>query len=893
MMSTTDVHRDPPQQCKRMAMIAATGVIAALLISIGGGCDGAEVDSDAPGPAAWIEQLREGNAVEREAAAKALAQQPHGTAFSPLRRVATRDHQVAVRAAALEALAAYGDEAREVLINRLDDDSERVRLIAARALGRLGDDAAAEALGAVLDREHESDAVRLGAITALGRVGPSGLDKLLPRFEDAAEQERATIIDAVARAGKRRHAPVLIEAMTADDTPTRRRAARALGGLGTGDAIEPILALVDLIRDPIPEAERQRDQRRAQRGPNKGDLRAIELYLDQVASHRSPGMHGWLYRDEDAARGAFEDHLERERNRQASITRQIAARTLVEIGTDRARQTLRELAADDDQAIHEAAVSVYGELGEEAVDELYAILDSSDQPTRLRKQAIDLLVGITTAAEETGDRDWAGRLRGRFDETAPIEAEPQGQPDEPAEPAFDDRLGRTLLAIAEDSDPGHDDLLAAHAAATLAEHDIRAVRPALERLLGSETEDVAEQAVSALRGLGEAAAAEAVLELAMDADRSRDLRAAAARAAGRLGDEAIAERLLEILEDADSDIRVAAAEAIGEIGQPGMGAELVAVYEGLEGGGGEARSLRRALIETFGKVKAEEAVDLLIEHVKAYDHWIEVRLAMVALSHIGDERAIEPMSEALRKEPLRIRAHQDYVADHYGIPALVRFNDPRAIETLLYLAQREGGGPNTPVIALRAIGDIDHPDALGKLIDMLADPDIEAGMKESAIAPALIDLGEQAVPELFHLLREASPPDDPGATDPGIYAAELLAFYGWSVAEKVVELVENPDTPRHVLRRAILCLREVGDDRAVAPLTGLLEHSDERVRRWAVDALDRMEQDTALAALHRAKEHDDEQVRQRAEQAIKDRRDRERGADRRVRPEPDEATPLE
>ncbi len=867
---------------------------AVLLGTVAGGCERSEPATAEGRAAAYIAQLRDGNSVEREAAATALGRDPHEAALTPLRRAATRDFQVNVRAAALQALVSYGDDALEVLIDRLDDESERVRLIAVQGLGRSGSARAIEPLGRLLDDEEgQPDSVRHAVIAALGRLGPEGVEQLVPRFADASDRERGAIVDAVARSGDARHASVLIEALRAPDTAMRRRAAEALGKLGTGEAVEPILALVELIRDPIPEAERQRDRERAQRGPNRGDLRLIELALDEEVRRRgrgvTPGMHGWLYRDEDGARNAFQRYLRQQREHQAGITQRMAVRALADIGSDRARQTLRQLAAEDNESVARAVAAVYSELGQEALDDLFAIVKDTAQPSRARRDAVDLLVRITAADAQADNGGWASQLRARMgdaqDDEAPVVDEPQ-EPD--AGPQLAPRLHDVLRAIASDDDPRADARLAVHCAAVLVRHDVKEAGEPLVRLLESDSSTVVRQAITALAELGEGDAAEPLLALAGESRRDRDLRAAAIGAVGRVGGDEAAQRLLEILRDTDSDLRQPAAEAIGRIGPSGMGAELVEIYKGIDG---RDNALRRAMIETFGKVGAEEAVDLLIEVVDDYRHWVDVRLAMVALSHIGDQRAVEPIMKALRKEPMRIRAHQDYVADHYGIPALVRFNDPRAIDTLLYLSQRRGGGPNTPRIALRAIADIDHPEAVDRLIELLADPEIEQGMKEAAIGPALIDIGDAAVPGLLKVLREAPEPEDAGASDPGINAAELLAFHGWEVASKVLPLAEDPETPKHVLARVIICLREVQDDRAVQPLARLIDHDEPRVRRWAVTALGRMDQHGVMSVLHGATDHEDEQVRRWARHFLQERRDPQTGSDRATQHEP--PAPLE
>jgi HEAT repeat protein len=110
-------------------------------------------------------------------------------------------------------LGRIGASAVEPLLSALKDDDWRVRVGAARALGRIGDSRAVEPLlGALKDDDWH---IRVAAATALGRIGDS------------------------------RAVEPLIGALKDPEVHMRQSAAMALGQLGDGCAIEPIKAALE------------------------------------------------------------------------------------------------------------------------------------------------------------------------------------------------------------------------------------------------------------------------------------------------------------------------------------------------------------------------------------------------------------------------------------------------------------------------------------------------------------------------------------------------------------------------------------------------------------------------------------------------------------------------
>jgi len=194
----------------------------------------------------------------------------------PRLRTALGSDQVALRRAAVEALARLGGEAAaDAVILALADESTDVQVAAAVALGRIGGPRAAAALrptlasaapavvaaaaGALGELGGEESiaplrelaasahgAVASGALDALGRLGERGQSSALdePTLEAALLHADAEVVKKGLRwAGRDRGRPSLdrlVRALGHDAWDVRHLAARLLGGLGSAAAREAL-----------------------------------------------------------------------------------------------------------------------------------------------------------------------------------------------------------------------------------------------------------------------------------------------------------------------------------------------------------------------------------------------------------------------------------------------------------------------------------------------------------------------------------------------------------------------------------------------------------------------------------------------------------------------------
>ncbi|MCJ7471087.1 HEAT repeat domain-containing protein [Candidatus Bathyarchaeota archaeon] len=155
---------------------------------------------------------------------------------------ALKDEDFHVRIEAAEALGKIGDErAVEPLIEALKDkyDKDRgVRMIAARALGEIGEPAVGPLIEALKDKDNY---VRRDAAGALGEISWQPKDDVEKAYYLIAKEQW----DELVKLGKPAVEP-LIEALKDKYWPVQSGAARVLGKIGDARAVEQ---LIETLRD--------------------------------------------------------------------------------------------------------------------------------------------------------------------------------------------------------------------------------------------------------------------------------------------------------------------------------------------------------------------------------------------------------------------------------------------------------------------------------------------------------------------------------------------------------------------------------------------------------------------------------------------------------------------
>ncbi|MFA6434826.1 MAG: HEAT repeat domain-containing protein [Elusimicrobiales bacterium] len=146
---------------------------------------------------------------------------------------------------------------------------------------------------------------------------------------------------------------------------------------------------------------------------------------------------------------------------------------------------------------------------------------------------------------------------------------------------------------------------------------------------------------SAAEALGRIADVQAVKPLIQSLrDKFWYVRCHAALALGKLKDHKAVRALLLAFKDKNESVRVAVAKALSEIADP------KAVNTMIRGLADTNPYIRRASAEALGKMKAGMAVSALVKRL-SNEQWPEIVIAIEALGHIGDRRAIAPLKRCL------------------------------------------------------------------------------------------------------------------------------------------------------------------------------------------------------------------------------------------------------
>lgn len=212
-----------------------------------------------------------------------------------------------------ELLGAAGDRrASRDLERRLHDRDDRVRLTAARALGRIGDPSTVPALLAALDDRRISGH---SASMALLRIGEPGIPGLTHGLRSREAQTRRTAVAILGALGATSTGERVVELLDDADHGVRCAAAIALGRLGLPGSV-PILIHRLEAEFAVPAEEM--------------DLDAAVAYADALGriGHRS-------------AIPVLEEALMR-RHRLSHV----AGAALAEMGERRSRRSIRERQAD-------------------------------------------------------------------------------------------------------------------------------------------------------------------------------------------------------------------------------------------------------------------------------------------------------------------------------------------------------------------------------------------------------------------------------------------------------------------------------------------------------------------------------------------------------------------
>jgi len=386
--------------------------------------------------------------------------------------------------------------------------------------------------------------------------------------------------------------------------------------------------------------------------------------------------------------------------------------------------------------------------------------------------------------------------------------------------------------------------------------DDRAIKPLIFVLKNDK--DVSYQAQVALANLGEVAA-EPVIALLTDEDSS--VCAGAARIVGYLGDTRAVEPLINLLTEEPHHIRHTAISALGQLGDPRAVTPLIEIIY--------RRDTMRVVAEALGNLGDMRAADPLFNLISE-DYGDRSHKTILALATLQDERAIELLFELWNDKTLAYSNKTDIAkalsqfGDLVFDPLVAKLNDDTkavregAAETLGYLGDERAINPlldaldhvgftaakalaqfGTPVVPL-LIGKLNHPNKnvrfsvvtqLGILEDIRAVSPLIATLQDSKVdirrraASVLGRLGDRrAVEPLITALQD---PNDEVRKDA---ASALVKLDGEQAVEALLPLISETEASEQV-RRIVLSELSQLDDSGFEPLVAaLLNHSDASIR---------------------------------------------------------------
>ncbi|HJL14853.1 MAG TPA: HEAT repeat domain-containing protein [Sandaracinaceae bacterium LLY-WYZ-13_1] len=616
--------------------------------------------------------------VRRREVVELLSSYPAAEVDDALLR-ALEDPDAGVRAEAAQAVGRVRlREAVPRLLDWLDDSDADVRAAAARALGQIGEQHAIPNLVRVLGDSHAE--VRRAGVAALAAIGGDEVVvPLLGRLDDVDARVRVEAANLLGRLGDPR-AVVPLVGRARDDAPEVRAAVySALGDLGDPRAVP---ALVQGIRDDAPEP-------RLAAIAALGRLGSAEAVRPLVALLESNDPR--VSRAVTAALGQIPAH----RALEALVitlggprTRIMAARALVE----RARRDARSGREDD--AVH-------------LVRALADALDDADDPHHATQIASTLGEVAAFQSIRPASRALLGALReGRGEPPALLRALGATGDPEALVPLLE-RLRADDVAVRMAV------LEALRRYFDRAEPDGRAADPLLA-VLGEVTEAEREPVV-ALLGTVRARRALPALRTLLD-HHDPELRLAAIRAIGAIGDPEGAPALLELLDDHDGRLRFEAASAVGAAASP-------------------------ALVTTL--------LDRLVEREPTDRHALLMALAHALPRLESDESLPQATSERALRLLLRMAQADDGALAARALDVVVAWRPPRAAPRLVAILER--AGPRRRIAIARALGALDHDASRAALRDLLTRPSVSLQTQAASV------LGEHGGTTEAQLLLERAP----------------------------------------------------------------------------------------------------------------------------------------
>jgi HEAT repeat protein len=458
-----------------------------------------------------------------------------------------------------------------------------------------------------------------------------------------------------------------------------------------------------------------------------------------------------------------------------------AAKSLGQLGSEKAIEPLIALLKDEESYVRRKAAESLGQLGsEKAIEPLIALLKDKESSVRMHaakslgklgtEKAIEPLIALLKD-KESSVRMHAAKSLGQLRSEKAIEP---------------------LIALLKDKESS----VRMHAAKSLGKLGTEKAIEPLIALLKDKESSVRMHAAKSLVQLGTEKAIEPLIALLKDKESS--VRMHAAKSLVQLGTEKAIEPLIALLKDKESSVRMHAAKSLGQLGTEKAIEPLIALLKDKES------SVREYAAESLGQLGTEKAIEPLIALLK--DKELSVRKqATASLVQLGSEKAIEPLIALLKDKELSVRKQ--------ATASLVQLGSEKAIEPLIALLKDKES--SVRMHAAESLGQLGSEKAIEPLIALLKDKESSVRMHA---AESLGQLGsEKAIEPLIALLKDKE-------SSVREYAAESLGQLGAKQAiEPVIALLNQKSILLDLL--GFRNLRGMGD-KQIAELLKLFNNSE-------------------------------------------------------------------
>ncbi|MFB0560775.1 MAG: HEAT repeat domain-containing protein [Candidatus Lokiarchaeia archaeon] len=348
--------------------------------------------------------------------------------------------------------------------------------------------------------------------------------------------------------------------------------------------------------------------------------------------------------------------------------------------------------------------------------------------------------------------------------------------------------------------------------------DKRAVEPLIQTLKNDE-EDIRAEAAKALGSIKDLRAVPPLIQALKD--ENWEVREDVAWALGKIGDTRAVEPLLQALKDESNEVRTVAAEALGGMGDSRVVPDLIQALKD------EEAWVRMSAASQLGRLGDKRALQPLLGALIDKDRRVR-SLAASALGKIADESVVNPLIQMLEEDVNQAGAA--YVLGEIG--------DSRAvyplINTISTLTDEKWGVRAT---IAKALGKIGNKKAVEPLIPLLTNEESHFIEKERT-AWALDELGwkpKNDAEKLHYFVAKEK--------------WEEVVKIGAAAVKPLIKILKmwGSGTPNYVREEAAWTLGEIGETRAVEPLTRLMEDEENfSVQQSMKEALEKIQKKSKL-----------------------------------------------